>query len=200
MAKQITREVAKDELPPLCAAVRKLRKTSGDTLEAFASRVGISINSASRFELGKAVPIDIGVLWKLEAAANELGLPEEGKLFAAVTRAEQESRWKPLPAHMAGPVTRISSFNLEAHSMSMWRLMEAARIAFTHFPECIEAVEEALAPCLEVIDEVLKNAEHLDYRELQSEVNHLANKRQLLNIIGKRKNEPCGQDTQAARQ
>ena len=49
MGNESKREVKK-EMPPLCAAVKKLRQTSGNSLEAFRKRqVGISINSASRF-------------------------------------------------------------------------------------------------------------------------------------------------------
>ena len=71
--------------------------------------------------------------------------------------------------------------------MGMWRLMTAAQIAFSHFPECVKAAEAALAPCLEVIDEVLKNAEQLSYQELKREVGTLANKRELANIMRRRK-------------
>jgi hypothetical protein len=174
-------------LPPLCAAVRKLRQTSGDSLEAFSRWVGISLNSASRFELGKAEPKDIGVLWKLEAAARTLSLPEEEKLFATASRAESVARWNPLPVIDPGPMTKSHSYGMSAHSLGQWRLMQAAEMIWSFFPECVEAVEEALAPALEIIDDVLVNAERLSYQELVREANARGNTRQLANLMQRRR-------------
>ena len=132
MGNESKREVKK-EMPPLCAAVKKLRQTSGNSLEAFARQVGISINSASRFELAKSIPTDVGVLMKLEAAANALGLPEEEKLFGAAYQ-DCPRQWTAVKVGETRPATQITSYGLEAHSMGMWRLMTAAQITpFSHF-------------------------------------------------------------------
>jgi hypothetical protein len=65
----------------LCAAVKRVREAHGDTLARFSQRTGISMNSISRFELGKAIPKHTYVLWRLGRAADAGGLSTERELF-----------------------------------------------------------------------------------------------------------------------
>lgn len=143
----------------VCAAVKRVRAAYGETLQVFAQRVGISMNSLSRFELGKQVPADFGVLNSLEYAARAKGLTEESRVF---DEARQRVRFNAFRS--SEPWPRRSSPSswrpgiLIAGSPQEWRMMQAAWIAVRVYPEIVQAIEKAAGPALAIVDEVLQSA------------------------------------------
>src|SRR5215475_10229180 len=59
------------ELPPLCAAVKRIREAYSDSQERFSQRIGVALMTVSRFETGRAEPRDPRVLLNLAKVAYE---------------------------------------------------------------------------------------------------------------------------------
>jgi transcriptional regulator with XRE-family HTH domain len=169
------KEELKTQLPPLCAAVRRVREAYGETLEEFGRRVRVSLNSVSRFELGKTVPADFNVLGSLARAARERGLTVEADLFI---EAQTQVRWRAY----RGPTSEGTE---PVYSPQEWRLMHAARIAVRLYPEHARAIEDAAGPAVGLVDEVLRSVDAgstLDaafYADLEQRLNELADRRAL---------------------
>jgi transcriptional regulator with XRE-family HTH domain len=163
----------KKQLPPLCEAVRELRKAHGDTLERFSQRVGISLNSVSRFELGKAVPSDPSVLARLLNAASEKGLEYETTVFrdAIYVKGDAEQR--------------IYSFRRPEPNLKEWRIIAAARILNTYYPQQMPKLLDSLRPALDLVDTVLqdlKDPGQIDYNELDRELTKLAERQMFMEL------------------
>jgi transcriptional regulator with XRE-family HTH domain len=180
MAEKRKRGVKK-QLPPLCAAVKKLREVYGDTLERFSQRVGISMNSASRFELGKAIPSDPAVLTKLWTQAHVRGIPEAELFLAAAEEANTKRTWEQFYAP-----DRIETRYVEVpKSLTHWRYVAALRLAMAQFPETLSALEDALAPALEIVDTVLNTVNdpfRANYRDMDRQLTQLAEQRELAEL------------------
>jgi hypothetical protein len=108
------------------------------------------MNSLSRFELGKQVPADFGVLNSLEFAARDRGLSEESRLF---DEARMKVRWN------AYRRPNLPEATAPVYSPAEWRLMQSVRIAIRLYPESVRAIEKAAGPALALVDEVLRSAE-----------------------------------------
>jgi transcriptional regulator with XRE-family HTH domain len=170
MPKKSKREV-RAVLPPPCTAVKTLREAYGDTLEKFAQRIGISMTSASRFELGKSVPRDPAVLGRLRDAASERGLEDE----VAVFRDAIPQKGDPT----------VYSFSAPEPTLKQWRIGAAARILTTYYPEHLPALMEALAPALRLVDATLRDVAdpgQIDYRALDRRLIRIADQQVFLEI------------------
>jgi transcriptional regulator with XRE-family HTH domain len=190
MSKKDKPEVRR-QLHPLCAAVKTLREAYGDTLERFSRRLDISITSASRFELGKAVPKDAGMLMKLAAAATDKGVTEAAELFKRAY-AEADSRSKMLDTLVRLQTHEYYLFET-TKSLAHWRYLAALRLAMIEFPELQPALDNALAPALDIVDTALKTVEdpfHVNYNELDFQVGELAKQKQLMKFQNRKKEQP----------
>jgi transcriptional regulator with XRE-family HTH domain len=173
-------------IPPICAAVKKLRQAYGYTLEQFSRHVGISLTSASRFELGKQIPRSAAVLHKLAHSAADIDLADEAEMF---TRAFEAATGPDRPPRIGavgftqrafGTPTVVDS---NVASLNMFRLMTAVKLIVVYFRHLQPAIEEALGPALEIVDEVLRAADHthpLKYEEVERQVTTLAQQREFL--------------------
>lgn len=161
----------KRDVPEICAAVRRIRQVAGWSQERMARETGIASQTISRFELGKQVPRQSEVLRSLIDAAGDAGLVDEEQLFTAAL-AERES-WP----GSERPSPRITN---ETYTPHEWRLMQTARIAINYFPETVHLIEEAAAPALELVDQIMASAGtegQLDarfYRDLEQQLSALA--------------------------
>jgi transcriptional regulator with XRE-family HTH domain len=193
MASERKPKVKTRQIHELCAAVGQMRQAYGDTLERFSRRVGISLNSASRFELGKAVPSDPAVLMKLWQVALTLEyegkpVPQAAELFKAAHNEAEHARnielWQSPDPRDARAV--------RADSLTEWRLLVAVSLAQESFPEILPALEDVLDPVLELVDTVLHTIEHyesIDYRELRHRMKQLVDQHRLTEIKTRRKDQ-----------
>jgi transcriptional regulator with XRE-family HTH domain len=186
----------KPVLHPLCAAVKELRKGYGDSLEQFSRRLAISITSASRFELGKAVPKDPVVLLKLARAAADKGLSELQELFEQASR--EAGRGGTLDILRQGyeqdmlAVRGPEQFLLEPRTLAHIRYLAALRLAVVYSPETLPALERALAAELEIVDEALQTVQdptRIDYPGLDLELTRLAERKQLTKFQQRKKDQ-----------
>jgi transcriptional regulator with XRE-family HTH domain len=172
MARKSKREVT-DELPPLSVAVRRLRAEYGDTLARFSQRLGISMNSVSRFELNKAQPRDPAVLARLCDAASEKGLEHEAALFREAVTLRGD------------PLQPVYSFSAGAPNLKQWRIATSVRILTAYYPEHMPKLIEALGPALGIVDAVLQTINdpgQIDYHVLDRQVTRLADRQALLEL------------------
>jgi transcriptional regulator with XRE-family HTH domain len=172
MTKKGKREV-RAVLPPPCVAVKTLREAYGDTLEKFAQRIGISMTSASRFELGKSVPRDPGVLGRLRDAASDRGLENEVTVFRDAILQKGD------------PAQTVYSFSAPEPTLKQWRIGAAVRILTTYYPEHLPALMEALAPALRHVDAALRGVgdpSQIDYRALDRRLIRIADQQVFLEI------------------
>jgi transcriptional regulator with XRE-family HTH domain len=161
------------QLPPRCAAVKRLREAYGDTLERFSQRIGISMTSASRFELGKATPKDPAVLTKLYHAALEQGLKPEILVFREGIRLKGD------------PAQAIYSFSKGEPTLKQWRVMAAARILNACYPERMPALMEVLRPALDLVDTVIREIQdpgQIDYQAIDRRLTRLADRQAVLEL------------------
>ena len=141
-----------DELPPLCQSVRRVRQSLEETQAIFARRIGIDPISLSRFERGAVVPRAPRVLLGLMDAACAAG------------RAEESEEFRHAFIRTTGPrapdvsVRAQTGDELAFESIRFWRFMAAARTAWHRFPEHVPAIEAAMKPVLDFIDEELTSA------------------------------------------
>lgn len=185
----------KKEVPPLGAAVKRVREKYGESQEQFGKRVALALMTISRFERGAAVPSNIGVLAKLAVAAHEKGLTAEAKLFE---RAKQEQeRERELAGLEKRTTTTVDRWRMEQqHSriypgrymlaLPQWRLMTIAFIASVYYPETAASMEKAAeGPVAELVDEALRLADTESqtgsamYEEVERIVRRLAEQRAL---------------------
>lgn len=189
MRKKGKRET-KAELPELCVAVKKVREAYGDSQQGFAQRVGLSLMSISRFELGR-VPRDPEVLWKLTVAAREAGLIAEWKAFGNEANRARGSKGVIVSGYLGGG---ILPSGLSANPPRLWRLMIAVRLAALFYPENVstleKAVEQAAGPALALVDAVLQDPQNhaLEYTELEHKINQLAEQQALSKLQQPKKN------------
>jgi transcriptional regulator with XRE-family HTH domain len=176
----------KRQLPELCAAVKKLRATAGWSQERMGRHVGLALQTVYRFETGKQIPRDYGVLTRLRDCAIALGLTEEANLFDYELQGWR-TMWNPNGPNVLTPVVR------EGRSPEQHRLGTAVELAVTFFPNEKGAAEKALAPVLELYDEAYKNVVRWNtvydaefYRNVEAKLNELV-KQKLLHTRKKRR-------------
>jgi transcriptional regulator with XRE-family HTH domain len=174
MVRKSKREMTR-HMPPLCVAVKRVRKAYGETLEEFGRRVRVSITSISRFELGKTSPSDFNVHANLARAARDRRLTEESELFL---EAQHKARFRAYRGPSPGEETIIAP----TYTPQEWRLMQAVRIAIRLFPENVRAIEKAAGPAVALVDEILRSADAAVlgpafYAGLEQRLNELANQR-----------------------
>jgi transcriptional regulator with XRE-family HTH domain len=175
----------KSQLPELCAAVKRLRAAAGWSQEAMGRQVGLALQTVYRFEAGKQIPRDYGVLTRLRDCAIALGLTEEATLFDYTLEG-----WHMIPAN----APRIPSpVVLQRRTPEQHRLGTAAELAVTFFPNEKGAAEKALAPVLELYDEAYKGVVRWNtvydagfYRSVEARLNELV-KQRLLHTRKKRR-------------
>jgi transcriptional regulator with XRE-family HTH domain len=157
------------KLPPVCQAIRNVRKVTGKSQEAFAQDIECASMTLSRFENG-VVPRDRAVLGRLRAVAADAGCSLEEKVF-----------FDALMALPGGPSRFESSVMIPTHTPLQWRLMQAARIAMNFFPDVAVAMQEAGRPALDLVDEIMteaalgeRNVSVQFYRDLEIKLDALA--------------------------
>jgi transcriptional regulator with XRE-family HTH domain len=167
----------KREPHPLNVAVKAVREAYGDTQERFAQRVGVAVMTISRFETGRAIPRDPATLMKLWRAARERALPEAELLREAWDEAAiakgLEDWHKPDPR---------DARSVLATNLRQWFRLEAVNVAAEFYPELLPAIDEALAPVLELVLPVVNSIQELpglNYSELRHRFRELANQQTL---------------------
>jgi transcriptional regulator with XRE-family HTH domain len=176
------------ELPPLCAAVKTVRDAYGDSLQKFSQRVNISMNSASRFELGKATPKDPAVLAKLFSAALEKALPEAELFREAMGHADMNLMWE----QFYSPTRIATRYIVFPKTLSNWAEVSMLRLAQEYFPEFLPAFNDALEPLREILLTVLstvRDPSRVNYRELDSQVTRLAEQKQLTELQNRKREQ-----------
>ena len=173
---------------PLCAAVKHVRQVYGESQQDFAKRLGVSLVSVNRWELGHQEPGDLVVLLKLQRCAWLRRLEKEATLFAEAVQKSFEPYETispsilevlqlgfPNEAELEVPShsTKLLRLQEQLPALREWRLRLAARLAVSSFPELIPAMEKAAAPVLRLIDERLERvdeAKGFDFAALEDEL------------------------------
>jgi transcriptional regulator with XRE-family HTH domain len=137
----------------------------------FAVRLQTTNTSISRIERGLQTPASFDMLNRLEAMARDLGLAAEAALFDETRSTVRFNAYRP-------PERQDATFALP---LPQWRLAMAGRIAAAYFPEHLLAIEKALQPAIEVVDEVLRSTDEdeIDYSRMEREVLSRAQRRTL---------------------
>jgi hypothetical protein len=123
----------------------------------------------SRWERGQQLPSDFHVLNQLEKMARDLGLEAEAAVFDRARSALRFTAYRP-PEREDPALT---------YPLPQWRLAMAARIAAAYFPARLPAIEEALGPAIEIVDEILRCTNEIDYDCMAREVVSRAERRTL---------------------
>ena len=147
------RQKQEKDLPPLCAAVKRIRESYRESQPQFAQRVRVAAMTISRFERGTREPGDFEVLKRLAEAARAQGLKQEQDLLEhAAIEARGSQAW-------SGAAERSTHMGLMAMSifhLPQWRLMHAAGIAALYYPEVAIAMEQAAGPAMALVDEAIR--------------------------------------------
>ena len=110
---------------------------------------GLALQTVYRFEAGKQIPRDYGVLTRLRDCAIGLGLTEEATLFDYTLQG-----WQTMIPANAPPIP--SPVVIQRRTPEQHRLGTVAELAVTFFPDEKCAAEKALAPILNLYDEAFK--------------------------------------------
>jgi transcriptional regulator with XRE-family HTH domain len=178
----------KPNVSPLCAAVKRVRQVYAESQQSFAERLGVSLVSVNRWELGHQEPGDLVVLLKLQRSAWLRRLEKEANLFAeaaqkcfepyetispsileVLTLGHPSEAELEVPSHSA----KLLRLQEELPALREWRLRLAARLAVSSFSELIPKMEKAAAPVLRLIDERLERvdeAKGFDFAALEDEL------------------------------
>ena len=197
----------KPNASPLCAAVKQVRQVYGESQQRFAERLGVSLVSVNRWELGHQEPGDLVVLLKLQRSAWLRQLETEAALFGeAVQKSFEpyetlspsilESLVLGLPTEAEVEVfshsARLLRLQEQLPALQEWRLRLAARLAVSSFPELLPKMEKAAAPVLRLIDERLERvdeAKGFDFAALEDELKIAAQQHVLKKQNKKRKDQ-----------
>jgi hypothetical protein len=166
--------------------VRKLRATASWSQEAMGQHTGLALQTIYRFETGKQIPRDYGVLTRLRDCAIALGLTEEANLFDYELQGWR-TMWNPNGPNLLTPLVR------EGRSPEQHRLGTTAEMAVLFFPNLKRAAEGALAPLLDLYDEAFKSVVRWNtvydaefYRSVETKMKELVQQK-LLHTRNKRK-------------
>src|SRR5215471_5454517 len=165
---------SKRKLPEIALAVKAVREACRISQEAFAQQLGTTATSISRIERGLQTPASFDTLNRLEKAARDLGLTKEAALFDEARSALRFTAYRSPERQDAGL----------GYQLPQWRLAIAARIAAAYFPERLPAIEEALRPAIELVDEVLRSTDEdeIDYSRMDREVFSRAERRMMKDL------------------
>ena len=155
-------------------AVKAVREACGASQELFGRQLGTTATSISRIERGLQTPASFDVLNRLEKMARDLELTDEAGLFDEARTALRFTAYRSPERQDAGLV----------YLLPQWRLAIAARIAAAYFPGHLPAIENALLPAIEIVDEVLRSTDdnELDYSRMEREVFSRAERRKLQDL------------------
>jgi transcriptional regulator with XRE-family HTH domain len=190
MSKKKISEV-KAKVDALCGGVKEIRQAYSDSQEAFARRIGVSSMTISRFELGKQVPRDPLVLWRLYQAAVQAPPRLDSAivpLFAEALHREIGPDW-----HKYTETWPVPNRQARSYTLSEWRLQSVARIAAKYFFEEAAAIELSAPSSTALVDSVLRDAHAADqiddsfYEYLDQRLSDLAEKTLLQRFQEKRK-------------
>jgi transcriptional regulator with XRE-family HTH domain len=190
----------------LCVAVRRVREAYGESQQRFAERLGVSLVSVNRWELGHQEPGDVVVLLKLQRSAWLRRLETEANLFAEAVQKSFEPYETISPSilevrHLGFPneaelevpfhSAKLHRLQEQLPALREWRLRLAARLAVLSFPELLPEMEKAAAPVLQLIDERLDRvdeAKGFDSAALEDELKIAVQQYALKKQNKKRKN------------
>jgi transcriptional regulator with XRE-family HTH domain len=191
---------------PLCAAVKHVRQVYGESQQRFAERLGVSLVSVNRWELGHQEPGDLAVLLKLQRSAWLRRLEKEANLFAEAVQKSFEPYETISPSileFLALGAPSAAKVEVFSHSDKLlrlqdqlpalreWRLRLAARLAVLSFPELLPGMERAAGPVLRLIDERLERLDEatvFDFAALEDELKIAVQQYALKKQNKKRKN------------
>ena len=135
-------------VPPLCAAVREVRLAYGDSQQRFAERLGTSLVSVNRWELGHQEPAALSFLALLRDLAGSRKLEEPARLFAeAVERFMAPVKLRKLEILVAE----------NALSRDEEILVAIARISKAMFPEEYKALMAATPRTRGFVEQLAKS-------------------------------------------
>jgi transcriptional regulator with XRE-family HTH domain len=165
----------KRKVSEMALAVKAVREASRISQEAFAQQIGTTATSISRIERGLQTPASFDTLNRLEKVARDLGLAQEAGLFDEARSALRFTAYRPPEHHGDADPT---------YPLPQWRLGLAARLAAAYFPERLPAIEEALRPAVEIVDEVLRstNESEIDYAQMEREAFSRAKRRMVRDL------------------
>jgi transcriptional regulator with XRE-family HTH domain len=163
---------SKKRLPEIALAFKAVREASRISQEAFAQCLQTTSTSVSRIERGLQTPASFDMFNRLERMARDLGLAAEAARFDEARLALRFTAFR--PPDRPGP----------AQSLPQWRLAMAASIAAAYFPEHLPAIEKALQPPLEIVDQILRctDESEIDYRRMEREVLSCAERAKLRDL------------------
>ena len=136
-------------ISPLGAAVRQVREAYAESQQRFAERLGTSIVSVNRWELGHQEPAGLVFLVRLRDLALDRHLEEPAKLFAdAVER-------------ITGPIRKQAHKLLFAYGLSRDEeiLLAIAKISAVMFPEEYRALMDATPRTRMFVERLAKAAD-----------------------------------------
>jgi transcriptional regulator with XRE-family HTH domain len=146
--------------PEVCTAIRRVREASRLTQQAFAEKLGTAVMTLSKWENGIRQPRDPEVFRRLWGLAATAGLAVEQKLF------EERIGGRPpfpegiqdisLDQKLFAEATSSSALVMRMLTRSEWRLMYGFRLANGYLPQVANAVQDALRPALELLDEIIR--------------------------------------------
>jgi hypothetical protein len=79
-------------------------------------------------------------------------------------------------------------YGITAQSLTQWRLMAMARIVALYYPERVAAMEQAAGPAARLVNSVLREADELNYRSIDTQL-EIAAERQAHEELKQRKDE-----------
>jgi transcriptional regulator with XRE-family HTH domain len=165
---------SKRKLPEIALAVKAVREACHISQEALAQQLGTTATSISRIERGLQTPASFAVLNRLEKIARDLELTDKAGLFDEARSALRFTAYRSPERQDVGPV----------YPLPQWRLAIAARIAAAYFPQDLPAIESALRPAIQIVDEVLKltDESEIDYTRMERDVFSRAERRTLQDL------------------
>src|SRR5215472_14040659 len=137
----------KSEIPELCSAVFRVRKTLGWSQEKMAQETGIASMTLSRFERGAQVPRDRGVLGLLRDLAFRVEMPDDAKLFQDALQ-----RWK---TPSLRDQVYLSGDPAAGWLPRVWELMQMMRLASLYFPQDAAVMEQHAGRAGEIVRETI---------------------------------------------
>jgi transcriptional regulator with XRE-family HTH domain len=167
-------------LPPLCRAVKKIRKYLVLTQDKFAANAGCSPMLVSKWERGVHVPTDPHILESLRDLAAVAGLDRERKLFdAAISPFEGVVDMSRDMRILAAAEVGHNTLAVRLGSDAEWIEFFSLRAAYSFLPEVGNPVRDALLPARELVKAII-NEEAADAPRTYSFYNHLALRMELL--------------------
>lgn len=145
---------------------------------------GIATQTISRFELGKQIPKDVGVLLRLRDAANAAGLASEAAAFDYALMGYR--MWPASRERIPSPILNLP------YTPQEFRLRQIAGLVALYSPKVARSIEEAaeeFALARETVDEVIaarvtarNMADARLYSEMETEIKAVAARKIFQNL------------------